>query len=67
MILIGGSSIVVGKIFGPLILKFLDAPNSLSKVDFQEKSLGFSVTDNEKVLLIQDNSGEEIFQIDKDA
>lgn len=67
MILIGGSSIIAGKIFGPLLLRFLDTPNLLSKTDFKEKSLGFQVTDNEKVLLIQDNLGEEIFQIDKDA
>ena len=57
--LIGSASFIVGKILGPLFSKFLD--NSSSKTS----SGSFRIVEDKKVLSIYDNSGEEIFQIDK--
>lgn len=66
IVLIGGTSFIVGKILGPLFSRFLGslpAEANSSKVHSTE----FHVVENQKRLSIYDNSGEEIFQIDKGA
>lgn len=67
ILLVGSGTLLVGKIFNPFFSKFSD--NSFAKTDSSSKtktSLGdFEVVENEKKLSIYDDSGEEIFQIDK--
>ena len=68
IVLIGGASFIVGKVFGPLFSKFIDNFNSdtnsnLGKID----SSKFKIIENDRVMSILDNSGEEIFQIDNKA
>jgi len=73
IILIGGTSFMVGKVLGPLFSKFLD--DSQTKVGSKkenssnsENSSGhFRVVENKQMLSVYDASGEEIFQIDKGA
>lgn len=68
IILIGSGTLVVGKVLGPFLPRFFnvsstEASSPLTKTD----SSAFRVVENKKVLSIYDNSGEEIFQIDKGA
>ena len=57
----------MGKIFNPLFSGFLNNPPA--KISLPEKTgpESFRVSENNKILSIYDNSGEEIFQIDKEA
>lgn len=73
IVLISGTSFMVGKVLGPLFSKILDGnlvkdnyrvpdkPESDNKTD---TSL-FRVVENKKMLSVYDATGEEIFQIDK--
>jgi hypothetical protein len=67
IMLIGSGAFIAGKVFGPLFSKFLDSP--FTKTDSLSKSKtgfgNFQIVENEKILSVYDNSGEEIFQIDK--
>lgn len=69
--LIGSASFILGKIFGPVFSVLLD--NTSAKADSEEKlkkkiaSPAFRVHEDKHILSIYDESGEEIFQIDKDA
>lgn len=67
ILLIGSGTLLVGKIFNPFFSKFSN--DSFTKTDSSSEtktSLGdFEVVENEKKLSIYDDSGEEIFQIDK--
>ncbi|MCK9351238.1 MAG: hypothetical protein M0P76_00465 [Candidatus Pacebacteria bacterium] len=72
IILIGSGTLLAGKVLGPLFSRRLDSSftrtdpsdniNSLAK-----SSSSFKIVENDKVLSIYDNAGEEIFQIDKGA
>lgn len=61
VLLIGTASFIVGKISGPLLSGFFG--DSFSK----SESTLFRVVENKKRLSVYDDSGEEIFQIDKGA
>jgi hypothetical protein len=61
IILIGSGTLLAGKVLGPLFSSLLD--DSSTKND----STAFKVSEDEKNLSIYDSSGEEIFQIDKEA
>lgn len=65
IILIGGGTLIVGKILGPLFSRFLD--NSSTKTDSFTKTnfRDFRVVENKKILSVYDSSGEEVLQIDK--
>lgn len=69
IILVGSGTLAVGKVLSPALLKFFDG--SSTKTDLLPKtktSFGeFQVVENEKILSVYDDSGEEIFQIDKRA
>jgi hypothetical protein len=83
IVLIGSGTLLAGKILNPLfsrrqndpimakISNHLNGPSDRTKIDSPKKSDSFSssfkVVENEKILSIYDNSGEEIFQIDKEA
>jgi len=61
IILIGGGTFIAGKVLGPLF------SNSLINPPAKDKSSAFKIVEDKKVLSIYDNSGEEIFQIDKES
>lgn len=65
VILIGSGTFLVEKVFGPLFSKFLS--NSSVQTGLPNKTdLGsFKVVEDQKILSIHDDSGEEVFQIDK--
>ena len=67
IILVGSGTLLAGKVLGPLSSKFLDGSfnktDSSTKNDFRD----FQIVENEKILSVYDNSGEEIFQIDNEA
>jgi hypothetical protein len=73
IILIGGGTLLAGKVLGPLFSGRVN--DSFTKIDSSAKlnppeennHRSFRVVENERVLSIYDNSGEEIFQIDKGA
>lgn len=69
IILIGSGTFLVGKVLGPMFLRFLDSPpaktDSLPKTKTSFEN--FQVVENEKKLSIFDNLGEEIFQIDREV
>lgn len=68
IILIGGGTILVGKVFGPLFLRFLDGSyTKTNSSTTKTNSTDFQVVQNNRRLSIYDNSGEEIFQIDDGA
>jgi len=64
ILLIGGTSFIVGKTLGPLFSKFFDSPSADNKND---SSVAFKVVQDKKKFSIFDDSGEEIFQIDNGA
>lgn len=66
IILIGGGTLLVGKVLGPLFLNLLN-DSSAKTGSTKTKPLAFRIDDNEKRLSIYDDTGEEIFQIDKGA
>lgn len=59
-LLIGSGALLLGKIFGPDLLKFFS--DSKTEKDFK----GFRVIENKKELSIYDKTGEKIFVIDKE-
>lgn len=59
LVLIGGTSLVVGKIFGPFISKFLDGSPNV------DHSSAFRIAEDKQSLFVYDDSGEEVLQIDK--
>lgn len=61
LILFGGGALFVGKFFNPIFSKLI----SFSSEEKGEKL--FEITENKKMLSVYDSSGEEIFQIDKEA
>jgi hypothetical protein len=71
--LIGSGTLLAGRILGPLFS--LRQDNTIAKIgepnkidSFAKKSSSsFKIVENEKMLSIYDNNGEEIFQIDKGA
>lgn len=68
IVLIGSASLIVGKILGPLFSGSLNDP--LAKKDppkpvQKDSSSPFRVVEDGSSLSIYDNSGEEVFQIDK--
>ena len=63
VLLIGGTSFIVGKTLGPLFSRFFEATPANSK----NESTAFNIIQNNKKLSIFDDSGEEIFQIDNSA
>lgn len=67
MLLIGSGAFLVGKVFGPLSSRFLDHPVSNGKDMPKPESKAFRIVEDKKVLSIFDETGEEIFQIDKSA
>jgi hypothetical protein len=67
IILVGGGTFIVGKILSPLFsksfIKSLDNRLTPRNTNVQ----AFRVIEDKKVLSVYDDSGEEIFQIDKEA
>lgn len=62
VILIGSGTLIMGKILGPLFSRSLNSlDNPLAKNDPKL----FRVFENEEILSIYDDSGVEVFQIDK--
>ena len=68
VILIGGGAFIVEKILTPLLSKFVNN-KPIAKAGSSNRAVfsGFQIVENKKRLSIYDNSGEEIFQIDKEA
>lgn len=64
IILIGVGTFFAGKILNPFFSKSLDN-SSDKKALSKNKSSTFRVIENKKFLSIYDDSGEEVFQIDK--
>lgn len=68
ILLIGGGTLLVGKVFGPILLKLLDKSGTTSKlVTAQADPKDFRIVEHKERLSIYDNSGEEVFQIDYEA
>jgi len=67
LVLIGGGTILVGKVFSPLLLRFLDSSSTKTQPTAKTNSGDFQVVENKNRFSIYDNSGEEIFQIDNEA
>ncbi len=67
ILLIGGGTLLVGKIMGPLFSKSLDNSVSITpdSSDSKKDSTPFKLAEDEKSLSVYDEAGEEIFQIDK--
>ena len=67
VMLIGSGAFLLEKILTPLFSRFLNdssAKTGLSKkTDFKD----FQVAENKKGLFVYDDSGEEVFQIDKEV
>jgi len=63
ILLIGSGVLVVGKILSPLLSRSLNGSSPGPAA--QNNLRAFRVVENKKILSIYDNSGEEIFQIDK--
>jgi len=57
-LLIGSGALLLGKIFGPGLLKFLSGPKTVEDFD------NFQVSKDKKELIIYDKKGEEILIID---
>jgi hypothetical protein len=58
IVLIGGSSFIVGKVLGPLFSDFFDG--STAKND----PVAFKVVGDKKTFSVYDDTGEEVLQID---
>ena len=69
VMLIGSGALLAEKILSPLFSFFSDDSSVKNKTDSSSKTglKNFQVIDNKKFLSVYDNSGEEIFQIDKEA
>jgi hypothetical protein len=73
IMLIGSGTLLAGRILGPLFS--LRSDNVIAKIEEPKETdspakkspSSFKVVENEKMLSIYDNYGEEIFQIDKGA
>ncbi|MCX6701993.1 MAG: hypothetical protein NTX96_02235 [Candidatus Zambryskibacteria bacterium] len=70
IILIGSGTLLIGRVLGPLFSKFLN--DSFTKTNSFAKtnpivSTDFRIVENKNLLSVYNNSGEEIFQIDKGA
>lgn len=67
VMLIGSGTFLVEKVLSPLFSGFLgDSPVRINPPD--KTSFGnFKIVENNKGLSIYDSSGEEVFQIDKEA
>ena len=61
ILLIGGGTLLVGKFLGPIILDFFSRGPKVEQ-DFGN----FRVSEDKKELIISDQTGEEIFIIDKE-
>jgi len=61
ILLFGGGAIVLGKVLGPTVSKFLEGPST--ETVFQN----FRTVENKKGLTVFDKNGEEIFEIDNGA
>jgi hypothetical protein len=59
IILFGGGAYVAGKVLGPLF------PRSLDSLLAEKKTGQFKMIEDQKVLAIFDDSGEEVLHIDK--
>ena len=68
VMLIGSGAFLAEKILGP-ILSFLSDPSAAknSLLNNSGPRGGFKVVENRKGLSVYDNSGEEIFQIDREV
>jgi len=67
IILIGSGTLLAGKVLGPLLSRCLNDSLSEAVPAVKTASKSFRIVENEKILSIYDNMGEEIFQIDKEA
>lgn len=74
ILIVGGGTLLAGKILSPLISLFSDVdkkpedtPGASMGVDRQNPAKAFRVVEDAKILSIYDEAGEEIFQIDKSA
>lgn len=73
VMLIGSGTFLVEKVVGPLFSVFLSNPpnpsNSPTRTGLPNKTdLGsFKVAEDKKILSVYDDSGEEVFQIDKET
>lgn len=67
VMLLGSGAFVAEKILTPLLSKFLNDSPQKPTASIKTDLGGFKVTENKKVLSVFDSSGEEIFQIDKEA
>lgn len=67
--LIGSGTFLVEKVFGPLFSKFLNNPPVQTGLPHKTDLGGFQVVENKKVLSVydDDDSGEEVLQIDKET
>jgi hypothetical protein len=65
--LIGSGTILVGRVLGPFLSKFVDDSPIRTNYLAGANSKNFRIDENKKVMSIYDSSGEEIFQIDKEA
>lgn len=66
ILLIGGGTLVVGKILSPLS-SFFDDSLAKNKGSTLNGPSAFKIVENKQILSIYDSSGEEVFQIDKSA
>ena len=67
IILIGSGTLLVGKVFNPLFSMFSNDLFTKTDSSTEANDRNFQVFEDKKSLSIYDNSGEEIFQIDKEA
>ena len=63
ILLIGGGTLLVGKLFGPKILNLF---SSEPEMEIGKDLNNFNITEDKKELIISDKGGEEIFIIDKE-
>ena len=68
VMLIGSGTFLVQKVLSPLFSGFLnDSPAKIAPPPDKTDFGNFKVVENKKSLSIYDNSGEEVFQIDKEG
>jgi hypothetical protein len=67
IILIGSGVLLAEKILSPLFSKLPADSSTKTNLAAPRGSGTFRVVENKKILSVYDNSGEEIFQIDKET
>ena len=67
IILIGGGTLIAGKVLNPLFSVFSDNSSAKTDSSTEADTRNFQISEDKKSLSIFDSAGEEIFQIDKEA